>query len=52
MFSFVAEVSAEITTDSVLIVSVKSGTSMFFSSLVLITIMNSKTESELTPSSV
>jgi hypothetical protein len=52
MFSFVGEVSAEITTGSVLIVSVKSGTSTFFSSLVLITIMNSKTESELTVSSV
>jgi hypothetical protein len=48
----VGEVSAEITTGSVLIVSVKSDTSTFFSRLVLITIMNSKTESELTPSSV
>jgi hypothetical protein len=44
--------SAEITTGSVLTVSVKSDTSTFFSRLSLITIMNSKTESELTASSV
>ena len=52
MFSFVGEVSAETTTDSVLIASVKSDTSTFFSNPFLITIMNSKTESELTASSV
>jgi hypothetical protein len=43
--------SAEITTGSAFIVSVKSDTSTFVSRFSLITIMNSKTESKLTISS-